>query len=430
MRVLIISHGHPSYSIGGAEVASHALFRAINALPDHDAFYLSRAPVSIRRHAATPLMSLRHGERETFLHTGAWDEFWLSNSGLTELAGAFASYLERIDPDVVHFHHVIGLGMEAIALTRRVLPRARLVITFHEYLSICANHGQMVKTGRHALCTTASPSLCNVCIPQHSPAEFFAREEHLKAHLLLADAYVSPSGFLRDRYLAWGLPAERFRVIENGVDGIAVPARPLPRGERRDRFAFFGQVTEFKGLPVLLDAVSRIPDELWGSAILSVFGGNLEFQPETFQRRFQALVEAAGRRVRFHGSYSQGELAGLMAEIDWVVMPSIWWENSPVVIQEAFLHRRPVIASGIGGMAEKIRNGTDGLHFRVGSPESLADKLARCLQENDLWAELSAGTPSPPDLSTFASEHVALYRDFPAQPETMCASTPNLRVAA
>jgi glycosyltransferase involved in cell wall biosynthesis len=430
MRVLIISHGHPSYSIGGAEVASHALFRGINAQPDNDAFYLSRAPSSIRRHAATPLMSLRHGEREAFLHTGAWDEFWLSNSGLTELEGAFASYLERIDPDVVHFHHVIGLGMEAIALTRRVLPRARLVITFHEYLSICANHGQMVKTGRHALCSTASPSLCNVCIPQHSPAEFFAREQHFRSHLLLADAYVSPSHFLRDRYVAWGLPAERFRVLENGVDGSAVPVRPLPPGGRRDRFAFFGQITEFKGLPIVLDAVSRIPDEVWGSATLSVFGGNLEFQPEAFQRRFQALVEAAGRRVRFHGSYRQEELAGLMAEIDWVVVPSIWWENSPVVIQEAFLHRRPVIASGIGGMAEKIRNGLDGLHFRAGSPESLADKLIRCLQEDDLWAELSAGTPTPPDLSIFASEHVALYRDLPARAETMCASPQNLRVAA
>ena len=430
MRVLIISHGHPSYSIGGAEVASHALFRAINSVPGQEAYYLSRAPALIRRHAATPLMSLRHGEREAFLHTGTWDEFWLSNGGLTELAGAFAAYLKRIDPEIVHFHHVIGLGMEAIALVRRVLPRARVVITFHEYLAICANHGQMVKTGRHALCSDASPSLCNVCLPQHSPAQFFAREEHLKAHLLLADAYVSPSRFLLDRYVAWGLPPERFSVIENGVDGKAVPARALTRSGRRDRFAFFGQVTEFKGLPILLDAVSRVPDDVWGAATLSVFGGNLEYQPEAFQRRFHALVEAAGRRVRFHGSYRQDELPGLMSEVDWVVVPSIWWENSPVVIQEAFLHRRPVIASGIGGMAEKIRNGTDGLHFRAGSPESLADRLGRALEEDGLWAELSAGTPSPPDLGTFASEHLALYRDLPARADTKSALQPNLLVAA
>ena len=145
---------------------------------------------------------------------------------------------------------------------------------------------------------------------------------------------------------------------------------------------------------------------------------------------FRLLVEAAGRRVRFYGSYRQEELAGLMAEIDWVVVPSIWWENSPVVIQEAFLHRRPVIASGIGGMAEKIRNGTDGLHFRAGSPESLADQLVRCLQEDDLWAELSAAIAPPMDLSIFASEHVALYRDSPARPETMCAPTSSLLVTA
>jgi glycosyltransferase involved in cell wall biosynthesis len=230
--------------------------------------------------------------------------------------------------------------------------------------------------------------------------------------------------------VSWGLPEQRFRVIENGVDGRAVAARPLPRDGRRDRFAFFGQVTEFKGLPVLLDAVSRIPDEVWGGATLSVFGGNLEFQPEAFQRRFHSLVEAAGRRVRFYGSYRQDELASLMAEIDWVVVPSIWWENSPVVIQEAFLHRRPIIASGIGGMAEKIRNGIDGIHFRAGSPESLADKLSRALQEDGLWDELSAGTPSPPDLQVFASEHLDLYREIIVRTEAVPPSTPTLRVAA
>ncbi len=428
MRVLIISHGHPSYSIGGAEVASHGLFRAIDASPDHEAFYLSRAPSTIRRHAATPMMSLRHGGREAFLHTGAWDEFWLSNGGLAELGSSVASYLERIDPDVVHFHHVIGLGVEAIALVRRVLPRARLVVTFHEYLAICANHGQMVKTGRHALCSGSSPSLCNVCLPQHGPAAFFAREQHLRAHFLLADAYVSPSHFLVDRYLAWGLPPDRFRVIENGVDGEPVPPRALSDSGRRDRFAFFGQVTEFKGLPVLLDAVSRVPDDLWGNATLSVFGGNLELQPEAFQRRFHALVEAAGRRVRFHGSYRQNELPGLMAEVDWVVVPSIWWENSPVVIQEALLHRRPVIASGIGGMAEKVSDGIDGLHFRTGSPESLADRLGRALREDGLWERLSAAAPRPPDLPAFASDHLALYRSIPARTETSSPST--VRIAA
>ena len=166
MRVLIISHGHPAFSIGGAEIASHALFRAIEATPGHEAFYLARLAPPMRRHAGTPLMSMRRSERETFLHTDRWDEFWLSNSGLEDLAGPFASYLAHVNPDVVHFHHVIGLGVEAIALARRVLPKARLVVTFHEYLPICPNHGQMVKAGTRALCHEASPVGLQYLLPR------------------------------------------------------------------------------------------------------------------------------------------------------------------------------------------------------------------------------------------------------------------------
>ena len=264
MRVLIISHGHPSFSIGGAEVASHTLFRALNDVPGHEAFYLSRAPGSVRRHAATPLMSLGHSERELFVCTGEWDEFWLSNAGIGDLDRAVAQYLRHLDPDVVHFHHVIGLGIEMLALIKRVLPRARIVVTFHEYLSICLNHGQMVRTQRRELCRQASPANCNTCFPHIGAAQFYGRQAHLRSHLALADAYISPSRFLAERYVEWGLPAARFRVIENGVGGDRACSRSLEKGRRRNRFGFFGQITEFKGLAIVLDAVTRLPDEIWG----------------------------------------------------------------------------------------------------------------------------------------------------------------------
>ena len=410
MRVLIISHGHPAFSIGGAEIASHNLFRALNATGQHEAFYLARTGTPVRRHAATPLMSLRQGEREVFLHADAWDPFWLSNGALDDLDGGFADYLRAVAPEVVHFHHVIGLGLEAIQQVRRVLPEAAIVITFHEYLAICLNHGQMVKTTRNALCRRASPADCASCFPQHAPGLIFQRERSIKEHLALADAYVSPSRFLIDRYVAWGLPAGKFRMIENGLDARPpAPPRALPPGGRRDRFGYFGQVSAFKGLDVLLEAVSRVSDAVWDRASLSVYGGNLERQPQEFRDRFGALMERVGRRARFFGSYAADELPGLMAQIDWTVVPSIWWENSPLVIQEALLHRRPPIVSNIGGMAEKVRDGVDGLQFRVASPEDLADRLADALTEPGLWARLSAAAPRPPDLAAFADEYLAVY---------------------
>jgi glycosyltransferase involved in cell wall biosynthesis len=311
---------------------------------------------------------------------------------------------------------VIGLGVEAILQVRRLLPQAAIVITFHEYLSICLNHGQMVKTTRNTLCQRASPAECASCFPHIGAGAIFQRELFLKDHLGLADAYISPSRFLIDRYVAWGLPAQRFHFIENGLDVTApAAARPLSANGRRNRFGFFGQVTEFKGLHILLDAIARVPRNIWGDASLCIFGGNLEHQPEAFRTRFAALLESAGNRARFYGSYRSEELPRLMQQVDWAVVPSIWWENSPLIIQEAFLHRRPPIVSDIGGMAEKVVHGETGLQFRAGSPEDLADRLRDALTQPDLWARLSGAAPRPPDLVQFAAEHLALYRELLAK---------------
>lgn len=414
MRVLIVSHGHPAFSIGGAEVASHALFRGLSQVRGVEAFYLARAAQPLRRHHDTPLASYRQGPRETFLHADDYDHWWLSNRALDDLIVGFADYLRTVRPDVVHVHHVIGLGVEAIAVVRRILPDAVIVMTFHEYLAICAHHGQMVKTSASRLCRRAGPAECAACFPDRTPADFFRRERFLKDHLALADHFISPSRFLMERYVAWGLPAGRFSVLENGLDvAERAPPRTLAKGGRRARFGFFGQVTPFKGVHVLLDAVVRIADHAWGrDAQLNIFGGNLETQPEVFRAELRALLARAGGRARMHGAYQGDELARLMRQVDWVVMPSVWWENAPVVIQEAFHHRRPLITSDIGGMAEKVQDGINGLHFRAGSAEDLADVLTRAMTERGLWQRLADAAPQPLDVAGASAEHLALYRQL------------------
>ena len=72
------------------------------------------------------------------------------------------------------------------------------------------------------------------------------------------------------------------------------------------------------------------------------------------------------KQVKFYGHYTREQLPGILAEMDAVVVPSVWWENSPLVIQEAFLAEL-VICSNIGGMAEEATDGVNGLHFSVES---------------------------------------------------------------
>lgn len=410
MKALVLSHAHPAFSIGGAQVAAYNLFNGLKGQRGWDAHFMAGVGPPVARHAATPLMSLGQGPDETLFWSEDYDWFHLGLNDLDGLMKHFEAFLADLRPDVVNFHHVMGFGVQAIRAARRALGDVPIVYTLHEYLPICAHHGQMIKAKTGALCAKASASDCGMCFPEVGPANLMRRELFIKSFFAQVDAFVSPSRFLLGRFGDWGLPREKLVMIENGLDGGPVAApRVLPKGGRRNRFAYFGQLNPFKGIKVLIEAVTRIPDRVWGDAILYVFGGNLEHQPPEFQAQVKELFRLSGRRLRFMGSYKSADLPGLMREVDWTIVPSTWWENAPVVIQEAFHHRRPIIASDIGGMAEKVRDGIDGLHFRVSNPESLAEAMTRAMHEPGLWDRLHAGTKPPTSTAEAARQHAALF---------------------
>lgn len=425
LRVLVVSHGHPALALGGAEIASHSLHQGLNSLPDVELVYLARVGQPFPRHGASALMSYRGTEDEMLFHADDYDPFFLSNRDTEALQRDLVRFVRDARPHVVHFHHVLGLGMEALYAVREALPRSAIVLTFHEYLSICHNHGQMVKRPTGQLCREASPIACRGCFPEIPVSHFLKRERFVRGMLELADAFVSPSMFLAERYEQWGIEADKLSVIENGIAmGEAAPPRELPpHNPRRNRFAYFGQLTPFKGVDVLIDAVSRVPQDIWGDdACLMIFGGNLERQPLDFQERLKKLIDDAGRRVRFYGAYQNADMPRLIGSVDWVVMPSTWWENSPLVIQEALHHRRPVICSDIGGMAEKVRDGKEGLHFRAGSAQDLADRMAEVLSDPQGWDRLRASMRQPTSHIECAREHVDLYRRLLRQEHAAAAS--------
>ncbi len=85
-----------------------------------------------------------------------------------------------------------------------------------------------------------------------------------------------------------------------------------------------------------------------------------------------------------------------MANVDWVVVPSIWWETGPLVVMEAFQYGRPVICSDIGGMSKRVTDGVNGLHFRRRDAEDLARKMQRAAETPGLWDELRNEHPAGP----------------------------------
>jgi glycosyltransferase involved in cell wall biosynthesis len=240
----------------------------------------------------------------------------------------------------------------------------------------------------------------------------------IKHHLGRVHQFVTPSDFLRRRYIEWGIPTEKIVVIPNGHRPLAAEAAPasgLPEGPR-NRFAFFGQLVDNKGLLVLFDAVKLLRNRGLRDFTLDVYGSNLQFASEGFRSRFNAFLaaEKSGNGeapVRFRGGYRHADLPRLMRGVDWVIVPSTWWEIFGMVVSEAFLFGKPVICSKIGAIGERVTDNVDGLHFRVGDAESLAATMARAMTEEGLWDRLQANVKPPPTAAFVARQHIELCYD-------------------
>lgn len=396
--VLYVCHNHPLLRPGGAEAYAYELFRAVQAADDFEPVFLAKCgpPHSdaYRPHPGTCFAPVEGRENEYFFFTQGYgfDPFFGTMSFNKELyTKHFRTFLEAIRPDVVHFQHTLHLGYDLIREVRNTLPGAPILYTLHEFIPICHHHGQMVRTTGHELCDEESPRRCHECFPHITPERFFLRKRFIQSHLGLVDLFLAPSRQLRERIVEWGIPPERIVFEEYGRAGLPERAEPPPRA-RRNRVGFIGQVTRFKGADVLVRAIALL--EAAGVDVrCRLHGANFELQSREYREEFQSLLDETTRTVTFVGQYEHHELPAIMADVDWIVVPSIWWENSPLVIQEAFAYGKPVICSDVGGMAEKVEHGVSGLHFRVGDPESLAETIRTAVTTGGLWERLHAGIP-------------------------------------
>ncbi len=411
-RILVMGHGHPDFHLGGGERAAYNLFKAYARHADVEAaFFLARHD---RRRGPSGAISLRR-ENEYLWEQTVQDWFRMRAANWHSLQNNFADLIRTLRPTVVHTHHYVHLGLEYLQVIKKIDPSIRIVMTLHEYLAICFHNGQMIKPGTHRLCFRESPDDCHRCFPDRSIEDFWLRKHRYQSYFRLVDRFVAPSDFLRRRYIDWGIAPEKIVTIENGqADHEMLPPRPLDEGETRNRFAFFGQVNPYKGVDVLLEGLALLRKSQRRKILLEIHGANLENQREDFQARIAELrgkLEAEGV-VQWIGPYEPFQMKSRMARADWVVIPSIWWENSPMVIQEAFTLGRPVVGSDIGGMAEKITDGVDGVHVPVANPRAWGETLVKLAEYTDEWDRLRAGITRPIGYKECAEAHMALIREL------------------
>ena len=346
------------------------------------------------------------------IEEGGFDLFYMTYGEKSLYTRFFADFLRAQDPDVVHLQHSLFVGCELVSLVRRVLPSTPIVYTLHDYMPICHRDGRLVRTMDESLCLESSPRRCHECFIESSEQDFFLRQRFIRAHLDQVDLFLAPSHFLLERYVDWGIPREKIRFEEYGRP----PALPVAesRGERPrhrppDRLGFFGELSEFdfEGTEILLNAM-RMVRERAPDAHLWLHSANER------REQFSALLQEAGN-VSFVGSWDRAGVPEMISNVDWVVVPSRWWEGSPLVIQDAFQYGRPVICGDVGAMAERVDHGVNGLHFRVGDPASLADVLCRAIEVPGLWEQVRNGIPPVYGMDDHVASLTRIYRELLAR---------------
>jgi glycosyltransferase involved in cell wall biosynthesis len=323
-----------------------------------------------------------------------------------------AALVDEVKPDLAHFHNIHAhLTASIIApLHKRRIP---IVWTLHDYRLVCPNSSFL-----------SAGDVCERCLPNRFheavlrrckkgsvAASFVAMLTTLYDRMIRLprriDRFIAPSEFLRSKLIEGGFDPSRIERIPNFVDLSAYAGLP-----ESDYFCYLGRLSYEKGLDVLIRAMAKLDE----GRLLIVGSG-----PEEYDLKMLA-ADLGVRRVEFAGFRSGSKLARMLAEAQFVVLPSRWYENQPLSVMEAFASSKAVVASRIGGIPEMVEDGVNGLLFPMADIDALAGCLGRMLGDRGVREEMGRRAREKAERLYDTETHYArierLYRQVIAERRT------------
>lgn len=399
MKILQVIHGYPMRYNAGSEVYTQTLCHGL--APRHEVHVFTREEDSF-----APDFSLR-GERDAdddrvALHVvnvpRSKDRY--RHVGVDR---RFAEVLDRLQPEVVHVGHLNHLStsllMEAAS---REIP---IVYTLHDYWVMCprGQFMQMFPKDPHDLWAACDGQEDRKCA-ERCYARYFSgapdereaditywtdwvgrRMRHMREMVDLVDIFVAPARYLYRRYRdEFGLPERKLVYLDYGFDLERLQGRERQGGEPFT-FGYIGTHIPAKGVHLLIEAFGR----LRGQPRLRIWGRPRGQDTAALHALAEALPDGAGARVEWCSEYrNQDIVRDVFDRVDAIVVPSVWVENSPLVIHEAQQARVPVITADAGGMAEYVQHEVNGLQFEHRSPGALAARMQRFVDDPELARQL------------------------------------------
>lgn len=330
-----------------------------------------------------------------------------------EMRGVLETILRNINPDLVHVTHLVNHTAALLEVTQQLAIPTHA--TFTDFFGFCLNNKLEAADGNLCVGPSVSRTNCVAChlkdaaanpyssqwirrVKGPSSAKIVAAGVNLLRRLpglrdgpidgLIEDivrrpdtlstlynagykSAVAPTTFLRSAYEANGITVPLHNIFF-GID--------IDRSRKNERSAthmpvigFIGQIAPHKGTDLLIEAFCRLPQN---SAELRIYGP--EDQDPIYMERLRRL--AMRHKVRFMGTFEKETTAEVFSELDLLVIPSRWYENSPLVLLSALATHTPVLVSDVAGMTEFLEEGVNGFAFQRGSVDHLEKILAELVR--------------------------------------------------
>jgi glycosyltransferase involved in cell wall biosynthesis len=351
-------------------------------------------------------------------------------------------FLDEFRPDLIHIMHCFRFSASVIETF--VKKRIPAVLTVTDFWFICPRIqlkdaygndccGPRCNSANCVRCLARSNGVRQADLLERIPLFLLALAGHLIKYFKLSSDRFKAVQFVtrRPKYLMRRLnklgrvivPTETMKqmLIENGANGKNIvklhfglsneQTKAVHEIKKRTGFltiGYIGSLLEHKGAHVLLEAFTELPDS---NVSLQLYG-----DPNTNPAYMENLKRIAGldNRISFMGTFPNSAIGNVLDGIDVLVVPSIWYENTPLVVFSAFAAKTPVVATDLGGLTEVVKDGENGLVFPKGDVQSLRRVLRRLLDEPELLSTLSAGIGPVKSMRQSADELETIYADLTA----------------
>jgi len=435
MRILQVIHGYPMRYNAGSEVYTQTLCHGLAARHEVHVFTREEDPFA-------PDFALRReldpDDARITLHLvnnpRSRDRY--RQRGIDQ---RFAELCDRLKPDIVHIGHLNHLSTSLVfEASARGIP---VVYTLHDYWVMCPR-GQFMQMHPEdpqnlwAACDGQEDRKC----AEHCYARYFSgapdeqaedvahwtgwvarRMKHMREVVEHVDLFIAPARYLERRYREeFGLPERKLVYLDYGFDRARLAGRTRAQGEPFT-FGYIGTHIPAKGIHHLLEAFG----EVRGDARLRIWGRPRGQETAALEAIASRLPGDASGRIEWLGEYkNQHIVRDVFDKVDAIVVPSVWVENSPLVIHEALEARVPVVTANAGGMAEYVHHEVNGLLFEHRSPGALAAQMARLVDDPALARRLGARgyvqseTGDIPDLASHVEAIERLYAEVMARRES------------